>query len=90
MYGILTILYVLKHFENEEEYEECQKIMDAINEQNVRLECNIPTVISEALHYEIIEVYKRFGLTGVNVEHNSAYYCSLVIQEIDDTLTEKA
>ena len=33
MYGILSVLFVLKYYENNEEYEECQKIIDAIKEQ---------------------------------------------------------
>lgn len=82
MYGILTILELLQHFENIEEYEECQKIIDAIKEQEIRLNTTLYTKITKEAINEVIETYKKFNLTGKNALENSIYYKNLILNEI--------
>ena len=83
MYGILSILYVLEHFEIEENYEECQKIIDAIKEQENALETTLFTTITKETIKEVVDNYKNFNLTGNNAIENSKYYANLIIKEIE-------
>lgn len=82
-YGILSVLYVLKRLEKVENYEECQKIIDAIKEQEERLDIKLHTVISKELINEVIDTYKKFNLTGVNLIENSKYYADIIIDELN-------
>lgn len=81
-YGILSLLFVLEHFEKEENYEECQNIIDAIRLQEERLDIKLFTVINEKTIQEVINSYKSFGLTGINAVENSQYYAELIIEEL--------
>lgn len=83
MYGILTILYVLEYYEGKEQYEECQKIMDAIKEQEKVLGTTLFTKITQETINEVIETYKKFNLTGKNAIENSKYYAMILIKEIE-------
>lgn len=82
MYGILSVLYVLEHFESVEDYEECQKIIDAITEQENRLDCVLPKRANKEAINEVIEGYKPFGMTGVNAVENSKYYAEHILKEL--------
>lgn len=83
-YGLLSVLFVLKHFESLEMYEECQKIIDAIKEQEQRLNVKLFTVINKDTIKEVIETYKKFNLTGENAIEHHKYYSELIIQEINN------
>lgn len=82
MYGIVTVINVLKYFEEKEDFDECYKIISAIKEQEGRLNIKLPTVINEDAIQEVVETYEKFGLTGENVIENSEYYADLVLHEI--------
>lgn len=82
-YGLLSVLFVLKHFESLEMFEECQKIIDAIKEQEQRLNVKLFTVINKEVINEVIETYNKFNLTGENAVENSKYYSELIIKEIN-------
>lgn len=86
VYGILSILFVLQHYESKEEYEECQKIIDAIREKEKVLETTLFTKITPESVKEVIETYKKFNLTGENAIENSKYYSKLILKEIESTL----
>jgi pentose-5-phosphate-3-epimerase len=81
-YGILSVLFVLEHFEHEEEFEECQKIIDAIQEQEKKLEITLFTNITTETIKEVIDNYKNFNLTGVNAVENSKHYANVILKEI--------
>jgi hypothetical protein len=81
-YGILSVLFALQYFEDLEDYDECQKIIDAIREQEERLNIKLFTVINKETISEVIEGYKPFGLTGINAIENSKYYSELIIKEV--------
>ncbi len=83
MYGILSVLYVLEYFEFEENYEECQKIINAIKEQEIRLDTKLFTTITKDTINEVIESYKKFNLTGKNAVENSQYYSILIYNEVE-------
>ena len=81
-YGLLSVLFVLKHFEDLENYEECQKIIDAIKEQEQRLDIKLFTVINKNTVNEVVETYKKFNMTGENALENSKYYSDIIVDEI--------
>lgn len=83
MYGILSVLFVLEYFEFDENYEECQKIINSIKEQEKILGENLFTTITTETIKEVIESYKKFNLTGKNEIENSRYYSTLIIKEIE-------
>jgi len=85
MYGILSVLYVLEYFEFDENYEECQKIIDAIEEQEKALDTNLFSTITTETIKEVVESYKKFNLTGKNAIENSKYYATLILKEIECT-----
>ena len=82
MYGILSVLFVLEYFEFNENYEECQKIIDAIKEQEKILGETLFTTITKDTLKEVIESYRKFNLTGINAIENSKYYATLILKEI--------
>ena len=83
MYGILSVLFVLEYFEFNENYEECQKIIDAIKEQEKALDTTLFTTITKDTIKEVIESYRKFNLTGINAIENSKYYATLILKEIE-------
>lgn len=85
MYGILSVLYVLEYFEFDENYEECQKIIDAIKEQEKALDTTLFSTITTETIKEVVESYKKFNLTGKNAIENSKYYATLILKDIECT-----
>ncbi len=83
MYGILSVLFVLEYFEFDENYEECQKIIDAIKEQEKALDTTLFTTITKDTLKEVVESYRKFNLTGINAIENSKYYATLILKEIE-------
>ena len=83
MYGILSVLFVLEYFEFNENYEECQKIIDAIKEQEKILGETLFTTITKDTIKEVTESYRKFNLTGINAIENSKYYATLILKEIE-------
>ena len=82
MHGNLSVLFVLEYFEFNENYEECQKIIDAIKEQEKILGETLFTTITKDTIEEVIESYRKFNLTGINAIENSKYYATLILKEI--------
>lgn len=84
MYGVLSVLHVLDYYVFEENYEECQKIIDAIKEQEEKLNTKLFTTITEQTIKEVKEVYSKFNLTGDNALEHSKYYATLILKEINE------
>ncbi len=82
MYGIISVLIVRDYFESVEDFEQCAVIMDALEEQEQRLDIVLPRVIDDKCIAEVQDVYLREGLTGINLLENSEYYAELIIREI--------
>jgi hypothetical protein len=79
--GIISVLYVLEYFEYKEMYEECQKIVDAIREQERVLGCTFDTRITRALIEECRGLYK----TPISVEEmlgHYEFYAKCILKEI--------
>ena len=78
-FGILSILYALEFFCEEENYEECQIIIDTIKSEESRLDIILPKVINNDTIKEVKETYKKFNMTGENAIVNSKHYASVII-----------
>ena len=82
MYGIISVLLVRDYFESVENFEECSVIMEAIAEQEIRLDTKFPTVIDDSALNTVLKVYHEHGQTGVHLLENSQYYCTIILKEI--------
>ncbi len=56
-YGLISLLYVLKHFEQQQNFEECQLIYKVISEES-----ELPTVIDKDSIDMVIDTYAGFGV----------------------------
>lgn len=82
MYGIISVLFVLKHFEETEDYEECKKIIDSIREQEERLECKFPTVINKEAVQEVLTYFKKSEISEERLLDMCEYYSTIILREI--------
>jgi hypothetical protein len=86
-YGLLAVLYALEYFEEQENYEECHKIIQAIEYQEKRLDTTCEKRVTKKAvlgtieahkkwdSKEVIESYKRYGKEVVKAV-NEQYYLS--------------
>ena len=84
MYGISSVLMLLQFFEDEENFEECEKIIKAIEEQEIRLECKLYKRFCEGAVEEFATAH---NIDVVKALHHISYYCSLMFDEICDKHT---
>ena len=82
-FGLLTILYILEHFEEKENFEECTKIIEAIRTEERRLNTTFYTKVTKECIADIIESYKKFGLTGYNIYNHAEYYKNEILNTIE-------
>ncbi len=80
-FGIIPVLLLYNHFIDIEEYEECQKILDAIKEHEDYLGEKIGTVVNEYIINKVISDYLNKGIY-VSKEtilpiYNSLFKCLL-------------
>ena len=81
-YGVLTLLYVLEHYEHIENFDECHNIVSAINQLKIEHDLpELPTRRSDEFLKKVIESYKHFNLTGENADNNSRHYAYKIIKE---------
>lgn len=79
-FGILTILFVLEYYQEKEDYEECQKIIDTLDGIELGYGIRLPRRIDEETKLIVLHSYRKFKLTGINAEHNSKCYANLIIE----------
>ena len=81
-FGMLTVLYLLEYFENEENYEECDKIVKAIREQEKRLDTSFYTKITKDCIIEVMDAYNRNGLNPNNAIEMAKFYKNEILETI--------
>lgn len=79
-YGILTILMLLEDFEKTEEYEECAKIVQAIERQERRLDTVFARRIDEAAIREVMSLRK--GVDRECLMQTHWFYKEFLLEEI--------
>jgi hypothetical protein len=84
-YGFLTLLYLLKEFESEERYQDCDAILKALKQLNSRHNLDIPTTGNK----EAIAYFKQ-ACNELNVHtgtlENVPYYAQIVKEEMTNLL----
>ena len=84
-FGVITILKLLNYFQEIEEYEECQKIIDCINWQNEKTGSpKLKTVLDKTVYEDVKEEFKKFGLTGEFIDQSTDTYFFYVLDEIQN------
>lgn len=78
-FGILTILFVLEYYQEQEDYEECKTIIDTLDKIEKDMGIKLPRRIDEETKMIVVNSYKKFNLTGINAIHNSKHYANLII-----------
>jgi len=78
-FGILSILFVIEHYKEVEDYEECKQIIDALDRIESERGIKLPRRIDEETKLIVFHSYKRFNLTGVNAVDNSKHYADMII-----------
>lgn len=81
-FGIITILKLLRHFEQYEMYEECDKIVQMISEHNSEMGSDLETILSDETYDRVKEEFKKFNLTGNFIEQSTDTYVEYVLSEI--------
>ena len=76
--GIAALTGALRIYELQENYEECQIIIDAINEINLEYNLDLPTQYEEAFQYWI-EALQSHGCTGETAIKNLPFYIENLI-----------
>lgn len=82
-FGILAVLYALKHYEKIEDYEECQKIIDAIRNQEKKLDVELFTVITSENIDMVYELFKDQRITKRDIIIRSKMYSKEIINKIE-------
>ena len=73
-YGFITLCYLIDQYECEENFEECQIILDAIKEHNLKMSDSLPTKYDETAKEYFSKVIKTFNLSGSYILNNIEGY----------------
>lgn len=82
-YGILAVLYALEHYEKIENYEECQKIIDAIRNKEKELGIKLFTTINKESLAEVKSMFKGVKITEREIIEASKQYSKIIIKQIE-------
>lgn len=82
-YGFLTLLLLLKEYEEAENFEECQDIYVVLVEANRIFKFNMPTRYSEEALEHFRTEMNRLGYAGDTMVHNLPNYVEMVKELID-------
>lgn len=67
-FGIVPTLIILQKFENLEFYEECEKILRAIDSINTKVLIYKETKLTDELIDDVIDDYKKMGMVDMDRE----------------------
>jgi hypothetical protein len=82
-YGVLTILIVMEYLIEQEEYEECQKIIIAINKLSGQCLSPLPTKMSQEAVDDCVQAWR--AITGHNPNQfmiNCTEYALNILEEL--------
>jgi transcription elongation factor GreA-like protein len=74
-YGILTLCYLIREYEETQNFEECAVILEAIREHNEVMKDDIPTKYEECLQYLRTNIRTEYGamLTEEKIQQIPGY-----------------
>lgn len=82
-YGIVTILKLLEECESKEMFEECEAIYEAILEQNIWANANLPTTLRGIDFKETVnKMFAELGLKPKYYWRNYPFYIEEIKQNI--------
>lgn len=81
-YGFITLCYLIEKYEAEGNYEECQIILDAIQEVNSIRKLDLPTKYDDKAWQYFLDAMGEFGLSGKITASNIPYYAELIERDI--------
>lgn len=85
LYGILAVLFVLEYFEYEEQYEECQKIIDSIIEHEKEFGIKLSTRMNDAIIKDVIGSFQNLHINKEDLLESSRYYSNIIIDSITES-----
>lgn len=81
-YGFITLCYLIDKYENEENYEECQVIYDAIEyvskHSGRKMSTKLPTKLDANCMRQFKDAFYSMGLTGDTTLKNLPHYANEV------------
>ena len=83
LYGILSVLFILSMFEQDENFEECQKIMTAIKNVESLVNIKLPHVLNEEAITDVKRSYRELKLNEDNVVTNTVINAKKLYEEIN-------
>lgn len=87
-YGFYTLCYMIQEYEKEENYEECQIIMDAIRKHNEELNDNLPSKFDGNCSKIFKKAFKDAGFTGDIALGNVEVYAEKVKKMVNFKLAQ--
>lgn len=88
-YGVITLCYLIDIYSKEENYEECQIILDVINSLSEKYEMWIPKKFDDQAKLWLkVKLKKITGTNGETIIHNLPFYAGMIKSEINDILID--
>ena len=78
LYGFYTLCHLIDQFEQEEQFEECKLILEALNEHNSQFNFNLPTKYDSKAKEYFHKISQEIGIKGNMYEQNLDYYASSI------------
>jgi hypothetical protein len=82
-YGLVTMIALLQHFEEEENFEECSKIVTSISRLSKELGITFETKLTKGCFESMIKTWKDFGIdiTEDKLMFSSMLYATDILNE---------
>ena len=77
-YGLLTLLFLLDYYEEDEDYHQCHEIYTCIRREEAYLGTELGTRYTDEVLKNVKASYKKAGMTGIHAVENSMLYATLL------------
>lgn len=77
-YGLLTLLFLLDYYEEDEDYHQCHEIYTCIRREEAYLGTALGTCYTDEVLKNVKASYKKAGMTGIHAVENSMLYATLL------------
>ena len=82
-YGVIPVLFLLQKYEQQERYEQCAIIRDAIADQNEWINAKLPATLNGLDVEEFVkDAFAGFGLTGIGFWDRLPFYISEIERDV--------